>query len=225
MNITKLVVTLTVVCVISAVSLSFVYIKTLPEIKKNKEVRELKLKQEIINSAVKFLPVAELTQFLSVEEGYDDKDKSVGLLIKNKCSGYGGELEYLVGIDFDLEPKIIKIKILSHRETPGLGAKVTTEKFLNQYKSKIVSQIVLKKDNINGTIDAITGATITSRALTKSVHQLLDNALVRSYVKQKIVSEPIPINTPVIKKVLKKQTDVVNPVEEQKVFISSPTSH
>jgi electron transport complex protein RnfG len=81
--------------------------------------------------------------------------------------GYSGLIKLMVG--FDIEGKIKDIEVLEQKETPGLGTKITTEKFLSQYKGKNPAtwKLMVKKDG--GQTDAITGATISSRAFNDAV--------------------------------------------------------
>jgi electron transport complex protein RnfG len=95
-------------------------------------------------------------------------DGLVGYCVRVTGNGYGGFIRMIVGIDQN--GKIEGISILEHQETPGLGAKINEIKpgekdpwFLRQFKGKDASAVELKKD-----IDAITGATISSRAVTEA---------------------------------------------------------
>ena len=94
-----------------------------------------------------------------------------GYAIKVAPKGYGGPVEIMVGIS--TAGKITGIKILSHTETPGLGANAPQPKFSDQYKNKPIKEklevvkVVPSKDN---QIQAITGATITSKAVTLGVN-------------------------------------------------------
>jgi electron transport complex protein RnfG len=94
-----------------------------------------------------------------------------GYAIKVSPKGYGGPIEIMVGLSTD--GKVTGIKILSHTETPGLGANAPQPKFSDQYKNKPtkdkleVVKIVPSKEN---QIQAITGATITSKAVTLGVN-------------------------------------------------------
>ena len=64
---------------------------------------------------------------------------------------------------------ITGVQILNHTETPGLGAKITEEKFIHQFNSKNLSNTnwALKKDG--GELDQITGATISPRAVVRAI--------------------------------------------------------
>lgn len=92
----------------------------------------------------------------------------VGYVVKVAPIGYGGEIAMLVGMDTD---RTIKgIDILSHGETPGFGANATKPDFKNQYMDKKAPLAVSKSANNGSDIEAITGATITSTAVTDGVN-------------------------------------------------------
>lgn len=94
----------------------------------------------------------------------------IGYAFITANNGYGGAVSVMTGITVD--DKISGVAILEHGETPGLGANATKEDFRNQYKNiSTENNLSVKKDG--GTIDAITGATITSRAVTNSVNDAI----------------------------------------------------
>jgi electron transport complex protein RnfG len=91
--------------------------------------------------------------------------------------GYSGPIEIVIAMDKTGE-KVAGVRIKSHSETPGLGANATEIKygeiepwFLAQFEGLRPAEIRLKKDSPDGTIDAITAATITSRAITDCVRE------------------------------------------------------
>jgi len=96
--------------------------------------------------------------------------KTIGYSFIAKGKGYGGEINTLVGINKDFSIK--EITVLSNLETPGLGTRVTLSSFTDQFKNLKSSDVVLSKDG--GKVDAVTGATISSRAVTDSVKKELD---------------------------------------------------
>jgi electron transport complex protein RnfG len=107
-----------------------------------------------------------LSYDLSVKEVLPQPGKAVSVSPR----GYSGPINMLIGID--KSGKIVGIKILSQTETPGLGANVVKPKFLNQFIGKTGNDpIEPRKD-----IDAITGATISSRAVCSGVKQALEKA-------------------------------------------------
>jgi electron transport complex protein RnfG len=97
-----------------------------------------------------------------------------GYAVQVTPSGFDGEIDMMVGID--QEGKVIAISIISHTETAGLGAVAAAqtsagEAFRNQFAGASGS-VAVSKDG--GTLDAITGATITSRAVCAGVNAALD---------------------------------------------------
>ncbi|MFT6866913.1 MAG: electron transport complex protein RnfG [Cyclobacteriaceae bacterium] len=100
-----------------------------------------------------------------------DSEVQVTAVQASSDKGYNGKIELMVGID---KNGIIKnIEVLSHTETPGLGSKIKDEDFLSQFigKTLIDEEIKVKKDG--GDVDAISGATISSRAFCDAVTQAL----------------------------------------------------
>ena len=92
----------------------------------------------------------------------------VGIAV-NTCTmnGYSGLVRLMVG--FDKTGNIINISVLEQRETPGLGTKMADAEFKDQFTGKNPGKnnLAVKKDH--GEIDAITAATISSRAFSEAV--------------------------------------------------------
>ncbi len=102
----------------------------------------------------------------------------VGYVADAVCSeGYGGDVVVMTGVD--TEGKITKVKVTEMEETPGLGAKCQTD-WIDQYTG-LTENIVVSKNGSAGNnpnkIDAISGATITSRAVTKAVNNSVSAAI------------------------------------------------
>jgi len=93
--------------------------------------------------------------------------KPVAYISSTAGKGYSSFIQMLVSLDTDL--KINEVKVLSMNETPGLGEQVLAKSFLDQFKGKPLSQIVLIKGETKENIQAITGATISSRGVTNGV--------------------------------------------------------
>jgi electron transport complex protein RnfG len=87
--------------------------------------------------------------------------------------GYGGDINTLVGLNKDYTVK--EISILSNTETPGLGTKILEAFFTDQFRGLESGDVKLSKDG--GKIDAISGATISSRAVTDSVRTAIEEKL------------------------------------------------
>ena len=80
--------------------------------------------------------------------------------------GYGGDIKLMVGFKED-KKTVISYKVLAASETPGLGMKLSTPEFAGQFKDKDGTSLKVKKDG--GEIEAITSATITSRAVCEAI--------------------------------------------------------
>ena len=91
-----------------------------------------------------------------------------GYVVEVTPSGFGGEIDMVVGVGDD--GSVTGVSIISMSETSGLGANAAKESFRSQYVEK---QGVLAVSKDGGEIDALTGATITSRAVTRGVNSAL----------------------------------------------------
>ena len=99
--------------------------------------------------------------------GKDASGKIVGYAAKGEDSGgYGGDIVLMVGFKADRKT-VVCYKTLAASETPGLGSKMTTPEFSSQFGGKDGSLLLVKKDG--GEIEAITSATITSRAVCRAI--------------------------------------------------------
>ena len=97
-------------------------------------------------------------------------DKAVGYAVEsNSKNGFGGEVRLMVG--FDTEGTILNINVLEQKETPGLGTEMADEGnvLLASLKDKNAAQINLTVKKDGGDIDALTAATISSRAYAEAV--------------------------------------------------------
>ena len=91
------------------------------------------------------------------------------MVITTVANGYGGKIEVMTGIRSNGE--VSGVNILSMEETPGLGARGKEDSFLRQYKGTDNPNLAVSKDG--GGINALSGATITSRAITKAVNEAI----------------------------------------------------
>ncbi len=102
--------------------------------------------------------------------------ETCGYVVQAQPSGFGGAITLIVGVDLD--GKCTGVSVVSHSETSGLGANAAAktsvgENFRGQFAGKS-GDLAVTKDG--GTIDALTGATVTSRAVTKGVSAALSCA-------------------------------------------------
>ena len=97
---------------------------------------------------------------------YDANGIFQGAAVKTSEGGFGGKVDMMVG--FLADGTIKGTSVLSHSETPGLGANMTG-KFKDQFVDKNPADYKLTVTKDGGDVDAITAATITSRAFSKAV--------------------------------------------------------
>jgi electron transport complex protein RnfG len=178
-NILRLVVVLTTICVAAAISLALVYDAT-------KEPIAQSLREEKLQAIRAVLPDYDNQPDQQVQSIILGKDKRgreqkvefyiatrqgkwVGTAFASPAKGFGGKMLVMLGVTPD--KKLNRIKILSHRETPGLGAKVERTKFVDQFGGKSLAEGELKVKKDGGEIDAVTGATISSRAVCRAVSE------------------------------------------------------
>ena len=108
----------------------------------------------------------------TAEKNREEAKKAVlcgeeGYPAEGRCKdGYGGDIVLMVGFKKD-KKTVISYKVLTANETPGLGMKLKTPEFAGQFAGKDGTSLKVKKDG--GEIEAITSATITSRAVCKAI--------------------------------------------------------
>ena len=110
-----------------------------------------------------------VTYFVGLSGG-----ETVGYVFDVRSSGYSSAIEVLVGVDSS--GVVTGSKVLSQQETPGLGARIVEVRpgegkpwFTLQFEGKRGVELKLSKDG--GKVDAITGATISSRAVAEGVYE------------------------------------------------------
>lgn len=153
---------LMIVTLIASLGLAITNYYTAPQIEMQKELA-------IKKSLNKVIIADSFSEEDKYYDAYDKDGKLIGRVLKVEAPGYSSIINALVGID--LENKVTGIGIVSQQETPGLGANIEKEDFLRQFIGKTRDEMMIKKDG--GEIDAITGATISSKALTEGVRELM----------------------------------------------------
>lgn len=162
-----MVISLVITCLVAGFALSEVYAVTKPKIDKQRTDATSAALGTVLPAAKSFKEV----EADSLWYGLDDTGAKVGIVIRAGKRGYGGPVPVLVGLD--LTGKIVNLKVASPseglKETPGLGLKAGEAWFQQQFIGAD-STVQLRKAGA-GTIDAISGATITSRAVTVGISQ------------------------------------------------------
>lgn len=161
---------------ISAMILAFTNSITEPIIIKNAEKKQVEAMKKVLSEAVSFekadmsaLALVELQCAVTdIYKGINEDGLDEGYAVMVSSGGYGGEISLAVGIDSEL--KVTGLDVISHSETPGLGAKCVSDAFKNQFINKSVGIEAVKNGAKDNQIDAITSATITSKAVTNGVN-------------------------------------------------------
>lgn len=97
--------------------------------------------------------------------------QTVGYVFETEAKGYGGSVRVMTGIG--QEGDITGVVILSHGETPGLGANAVKEEFRDQFRQAAPEnglKVVKFQTPGEGEVEALTGATITTRAVSEAVN-------------------------------------------------------
>ncbi|MFO8061617.1 MAG: RnfABCDGE type electron transport complex subunit G [bacterium] len=178
------VIKLVVICMVAASVLAVVYSVTKEPIEKAKAEEKIRAVRAVISGYEDGMTMRTDTvtdndnnEFI-IYTVIDNNDNVIGRAVASYSEeGYGGTINIMIGIDRDY--RVTGIYALSHKETPGLGSKMDTEEFKGQFTgiSDTDTDISVRKDG--GDIDAITSATITSRAVCEAVDTGLK--IVREY--------------------------------------------
>ena len=108
--------------------------------------------------------------FLALKDG-----ETVGCVFTTEANSYGGALKVMTGISE--EGKVTGVSILSIDDTPGLGMNAKNESFRGQYLQEVPAEgfeVVTGGGAGEGEINALTGATITSKAVTAAVNEAVN---------------------------------------------------
>jgi electron transport complex protein RnfG len=177
---------LTMISMISSACLGFVYEIT----KKPIELSNLNKKLSAIKQVVPEFSNNPNDEMFRLPTGDGDSldiypakkdDVIVGYAVNTfTTKGFSGNISLMAG--FKPDGTIINISVLDHKETPGLGTKMAEPDFKNQFNDKNPAGFELKVKKDGGPVDAITAATISSRAFCDAVQRAY-NALQRGGIK------------------------------------------
>lgn len=175
----RLVIVLTLICAVAGGALALVNSFTEPKIQAYKENAEMSALSQALPQADSFVEDVELSKKIKKNSELNliqnikiakKNGENVGWVCKVASPGYSSNIEMLIGIDS--QGKLGKILILDQKETPGLGTNITNPEFIEQkaiYDSDYSQDLMVTKDE--GTVQAVTGATISSRAVLRGINQ------------------------------------------------------
>ncbi len=172
-NLTNMVLSLTLVALVAAALLGGLYVMTKAPIELQKQQKQ----QAAITSVlpqIEGMTIAEPEKAdgMTLYKAYKDGEW-VATAVETTENGFGGKFKVMIG--FDKQGNVVNYEVLEHQETPGLGDKMTFWfKNADKQGQNILGsnpadrQFVVSKDG--GEVDAITAATISSRAFLKAVN-------------------------------------------------------
>ncbi len=181
----KNVLCLTLITLVAGTGLGYVYGITKEPIAQMEENTKLAAYKAVFPEAESFLPVDKADEFPTAADenacqidsaniALDGSNNPIGYVINATThEGYGGDISLSIGID---NSGCVKgVEILSISETAGLGMKARESRFKDQFKDKTVSLFKYTKSGASSDfeIDAISGATITTKAVTNAVNAAL----------------------------------------------------
>ncbi|MBU3160361.1 RnfABCDGE type electron transport complex subunit G [Clostridium frigoris] len=165
-SIFQITINLTITCFISGLIIGVVYFFTAPVAVKTAAGIKTDAMKSLVVSAQKFNPVEGKQEWFTAEKD----GKVIGYVVPAESKGYGGAIKMLVAVT--PQGKIIEFTILESKETPGLGDNAGKDPFRNQFKGKAVKDLEVTKDPTKANnIQAMTGATISSKAVTKGIKE------------------------------------------------------
>ncbi len=117
------------------------------------------------------------TKYYTVYDAWLPDGKMAGHVVKADGQGYADKIELLIGLDAEGK-SITGLFVLDQKETPGLGAKILEDDWRGQFKEKSTAKslsVVKGGGAKEDEIDAISGATISSRSVTGIVNATVAN--------------------------------------------------
>jgi Na+-translocating ferredoxin:NAD+ oxidoreductase subunit G len=187
---------LALICLFIGISLGLVYCWTQPQIVRVQKEQSTLTRRQLLPQAAKFIEseIRETTGegkevHYRISEGLDSGGKTTGYIIDLESIGYSSFIRIMYGVNEKGE--ITGVNIVSQGETPGLGTLIKKPEFLHQFLKKSPEKLELRKNedpykDHEEYVAALTGATISSRAVTEGIRRSL-----RALMKEKKVGLPL----------------------------------
>ena len=165
-DIFKITLNLVVVYLIGGFILAFVYANASPKIFRNNEKAEQDALKLLIPGA-DFTKLGDWTIHDKHAKYFEAKKngETVGYVVQSFGKGYSSYINTFVAVDKDFI--VQKINILGHGETPGLGDEIELDYFKDQFTGKDIDHLKVLKTETKEYIQAISGATISTRAVSE----------------------------------------------------------
>ena len=167
-------VSLLLICAVVTALLGLTNRVTAPQIEKLALETQEAAKKEVLPNAASFSDEKQTEkdgEMYPYFEGLSDSGETIGYVFQTAAKGYGGDIVVMVGVLSD--GTVAGVSILSISETAGLGMNAKNASFLQQFVGKSGTIGVQKNGSSDTEIQALTGATITSKAMASAVNQAL----------------------------------------------------
>jgi electron transport complex protein RnfG len=163
---------LTAACFVSGAIIAGTYFVTAPIAAQKAIVLKNNAMKALVKDAESFKVVDGKKEWFAAQKG----GKTIDYVIPSESKGFGGAIKMLVAVTPD--GKVIDYDILVHNETPGLGDNANKPAFRGMFKGKTADKLEVTKDpSKTDNIQAMTGATISSRAVTKGVKEAVEQVV------------------------------------------------
>jgi Na+-translocating ferredoxin:NAD+ oxidoreductase subunit G len=170
----NMVLSLVLISVVMSAALAFVYEKTKGPIETASKQKEINAIKQVLPEFDNDPATARVEKDGVIVYRMTRKNEPVGYAVKTFTDkGFAGHAEMMVG--FLPDGRIYNIIVLQHRETPGLGTKMAEPYFSKQFMGKNPASFKLKVKKDGGQVDAITAATVSSRAYCDALQRAFDN--------------------------------------------------
>jgi Na+-translocating ferredoxin:NAD+ oxidoreductase subunit G len=177
----RMIIVLTSVMVLSGLVLALADTVFQPQIQANKH-------RALQTSLAAIFPKATKPQFkqlpikkMTIYRGTDASGTLLGYAVGIVTNGYGGPISLLIGLSADLK-KIVGMEVVEDSETPGMGARIADDWFRNQFDGLNPLQTITyvkneKPDSAKNQIEAISGATISTKAVLSGLNSSIGEAV------------------------------------------------
>jgi electron transport complex protein RnfG len=166
-DILKITLNLVIIYLIGGIILAAVYAKTSPIMYRNAVLEKETALKKLMPEADHIEKIGDWTIHDKHAEYFiaRKKNATTGYIIQSFGKGYSSYINTLIAVDTDF--RIQKISILGHAETPGLGDEIEADSFKDQFAGKDPEHMKVLKTETTEYVQAISGATISSRAVAE----------------------------------------------------------
>jgi len=165
----RMVIVLAIVAILSGLVLALTFQWTKPRMD---QVAEERLKSAILEVLSKATKYEEIGNDGTLFNGLDEDNNKVGIAFVAQGGGFQGTITMMIGMDVQSR-QLTGMAVLSHLETPGLGARIEEDWFKGQFNAKSIDDPFIARQDV----DAITGATISSNAVSNILKNTIPNVL------------------------------------------------